>query len=459
MTWPLIPGKLGFMLDRVLVALKRGTLDTPQALLSEGGRLHTLNTAADGAQLSAFGRLRTAEANTLFDAQQEYGLNTRTAWNAAANGTLAAAASDGSASSGGNAVGPTDANTRMTPITVTATDTHYAILQSKQYVRYIPGKGHLIYVTGVFAAGVGATAAITLRSSTSGAAVDTTVQQASWSEDPFDGTGPSEVVLDFTKVQVLVIDAQMLYAGRVRVGFDIDGTLYYAHAFNIANNQAVQTLQTFNLPVRLEGRTGAASTTFRFGYFDLANGVFLETTRTTKGGTINFICCSVQSEGGKEARGVPRGAGNGITAVAVTTRRPVLSIRPKATFNSRTNRAHIELLSTLLRASTNDSYFEIVIGGTLTGASFASVDADSVTEVDVAASAITGGVTAASGTAISGQGASALLTQGELDIRTPLTLSQIDALTATQTIVSVVCTSFTGTSNVAASINWHEQSV
>jgi hypothetical protein len=68
-------------------------------------------------------------------------------------------------------------------------------------------------------------------------------------------------------------------------------------------------------------------------------------------------------------------------------------------------------------------------------------------------------VTAASGTAISGQGASALLTQGELDIRTPLTLSQIDALTATQTIVSVVCTSFTGTSNVAASINWHEQSV
>jgi len=459
MTWPLTPGKLGFMLDRVLVALKRGTLDTPQALISEGGRLHTLNTAADGAQLSAFGRLRVAEANTLFDAQQEYGLNTRTVWGAAANGTLAAAASDGSASNGGNAVGPTATDTRMTPITVTATDTHYAILQSKQYVRYIPGKGHLIYVTGVFAAGAGATAAITLRSSTSGTAVDTVVQQADWSEDPFDGTGASGVTLDFTKVQVLVIDAQMLYSGRVRVGFDIDGLLYYAHSFNIANNQAVPTLQTFNLPVRLEGRTGASSTTFRAGYFDLANGVFLETTRTTKGGTINFICCSVQSEGGKEARGFPRGAGNGVTTVAVTTRRPVLSVRPKATFNSRTNRAHIELMNAVLRATTNDSYFEIVLGGTLTGAAFASVDADSVTEVDVAATAITGGVTIAAGTAISGAGANALLTTGELDTRTPLTLAQIDALTATQTTVSVVCTSFSGTSNIAAELNWHEQSV
>jgi hypothetical protein len=413
----------------------------------------------DGAQLSAFGRMRVAEANTLFDAQQEYGLNTRTAWDAAANVTLAAAASNGSASSGGNAVGPTDASTRMTPITVTATDTHYAILQSKQYVRYIPGKGHLIYVTGVFAAGAGATAAITLRSSTSGAAVDTTIQQASWSEDAFDGTGPSGITLDFTKVQVLVIDAQMLYAGRVRVGFDIDGVLRYAHEFNIANSQAVQTLQTFNLPVRLEGRTGAASTTFRAGYFDLANGVFLETTRTTKGGTISFICCSVQSEGGKEARGFPRGAGNGITTVAVTTRRPVLSIRPKATFNSRTNRAHIELMGSLLRATTNDSYFEIVVGGTLTGASFASVDADSITEVDVAATAITGGVTISAGTAVSGSGANAVLTQGELDTRHPITLSQIDALTATQTVVSVVCTSFSGTSNIAAELNWHEQSI
>jgi hypothetical protein len=416
-------------------------------------------TIGDGAQQSAFGRLRTAEANTLFDAQQEYGLNTRSIWDAAANGTLATASSNGSASSGGNEVGPADANTGMTPITVTATDTHYAVLQSRQYVRYIPGKGHLIYVTGVFAAGSGSTAAIVLRTSTSGSAVDTTVQQVDWSEDSFDGTGQSGITIDFTKVQVLVIDAQMLYSGRARIGFDIDGVLHYAHYFKIANNQSVPTLKTFNLPVRAEGRTGASSTTFRFGYFDSNNGIFVETTRTTKGGTAYLTCCSVQSEGGKEARGLLRSASNGITTIAVTTRRPVLSIRPKATFNSRTNRGHIELLNALLRATTNDSYFEIVYGGTLTGASFSSVHADSVTEFDVAATAIADGVTIFNGFAVSGTGSGALLTSGDIDIRMPLTISQIDALTTTQNIISVVCTSVSGTSNITSALNWHEQTI
>jgi hypothetical protein len=46
---------------------------------------------------------------------------------------------------------------------------------------------------------------------------------------------------------------------------------------------------------------------------------------------------------------------------------------------------------------------------------------------------------------------------GEADFRNPLVLSQIDALTATQTPVSIVCTSFSGTSNVTGTFNWHEQ--
>ena len=37
MSFSLTPGKLGFMLSRVLVALKAGTLDTPVALVSSAG--------------------------------------------------------------------------------------------------------------------------------------------------------------------------------------------------------------------------------------------------------------------------------------------------------------------------------------------------------------------------------------------------------------------------------------
>lgn len=35
--------------------------------------------------------------------------------------------------------------------------------------------------------------------------------------------------------------------------------------------------------------------------------------------------------------------------------------------------------------------------------------------------------------------------------------SQINALAVTQPIVSLVCTSFSGTSNLSGAFNWHEQ--
>ena len=414
----------------------------------------------DSSNIDAFGRLRVSESRTFFDSQQEYGLNTRTTWDATANGTMSTASSNGSVTDGDNAVGPTNTNTRLTPITVSTTNGHYSVLQSRQYVRYIPGKSHLIFMTGIFASGSGATANIVRRTSTSGSAVDSVVPQSSWNIDKLDGTGVSGITIDFTKTQILVIQAQWLGVGRVVVGFDVDGVLYPAHQFLNANNLTVPYTQSFNLPGRLEIRnTGVAESKARVGYFDSANGIFLETVRSVAGGTINFVCCSVQSEGGAEQRGFPQSASNNGSSVAVTTRRPVLSIRPKATFNSRTNRAHIEFANYLLRATTNDSYFEIVVGGTLTGASWTSVDDTSVAEFDVSATAISGGVSTIKGFALSGQGSGAQEVGGEVDLRNPLVLKQIDALTATQIPVSIVCTSLSATSNVTAAINWHEQTL
>lgn len=467
----------------------------------------------DDAGLDAFGRVPVSLPETLFDAQQEYGLNTRTVWGAAANGTLAIASSNGSAVNGSNAVGPTDANTRMTPITVSSTNGHYAVLQSQQYTRYIPGKGHKIFVTGIFAAGANAAASLVLRTSTSGSVSDAqAVAQTDWSVDTFSSSGrnPSGITIDFTKIQILVIDAQMLYAGRVRIGFDIDGVRYWAHYFKIANEQILPTMQTFNLPVRIEGRTGASTTDFRVGYFDAANGVFLKTSRTSLGGTINFECCSVQSDGGRESRGVPRSAPpSTISTIAVTTRRPIMSIRPRATFNGRTNRAHIEALAFALRATTNDSLYEVIVGGTLTGASFVpvgnpvaagsfvtgvsyvirsvgttdftligaasntigvvftatgagagsgtAVQEESVADYDISATAITGGVIANQDFVTTGSGVTAGSANVITGIRNPLTLSQIDVLAATQTPITLVCTALSGTSNVSSVANWQEQ--
>lgn len=413
---------------------------------------------ADTVQTDAFGRLRVSQAYTLFDSQQEYGLDTRTTWDATANGTLSTPSSNGSVTNGSNAVGPTNETTRLTPITVSATSGHYSVLQSRQYVRYIPGKSHLILVTGIFSPGTVANtdarvgyfdsangiflkvtngvAGVVRRTSTSGSAVDTEVIQSAWNIDKMDGTGVSGKTIDPTKTQILFIQAQWLGVGRVVVGFDIDGVLYPCHQFLNANSLTVPYTQTFNLPVRMELRNVGTS----FGT-----------------PTIQFVCCSVQSEGGSDVRGFPFTAPPTITTTAVTTRRPVLSIRPKATYNSRTNRAHIEDLVFSLRATTNDSMYEIVVGGTLTGAAFTSVDTNSVAEYDTTATAISGGVAVVSGVVISGSGSTAGITSRDADIRNPLVLSKIDGLTATQTPFSIVCTSFSGTSNVTALANWHEQ--
>lgn len=412
---------------------------------------------ADGVQLDSFGRLRVSEAFTVFDSQQEYGLDTRTTWDATANGTLAASSSNGSVTNGSNLVGPTDSNTRMTPITVSTTSGHYAVLQSRQYIRYIPGKSHLVLLTGIFSPGTIANcdarsgyfdsangiflkvtngaASIVRRTSTSGSVVDNAVAQTSWNIDKFDGTGVSGITLDLTKTQILFIQAQWLGVGRVVVGFDVNGVLYPAHQFLNANSLVVQYTQTFNLPVRMELRnTGTSSGT----------------------PTIQFVCCSVQSEGGQDIRGFPFTAPASVTTIGVTTRRPVLSIRPKATYNSRTNRAHIRDIEIYLKATTNAALYELVLGGTLTGASFASVATESVAEYDVAATAITGGTSIIAGFVLDGGGAVAGGATTDLDIRNPIVLSQIDALTATQTPVSLVCTSVSGTSNIASGMNWHE---
>jgi len=415
----------------------------------------------DGPALDAFSRLRVSMAYSLFDSQQEYGLDTLRTWDAAANGTLAAGSSSGSAVNGSNAVGPRDVNTRLTPITVSTTNGHYSVLQSRQYTRYIPGKSHLVFLTGVFATGASSTAGFVRRTSTSGSVVDNLVAQSAWNIDKMDGTGTSGLTLDFTKTQILFISAQWLGVGRVIIGFDIDGRLYPAHQFLNANVLTVPYTQTFNLPVRMEVRnTSATTTTARSGYFDANNGVFLQTSLTAgtpPGGSIQFCCASVQTEGGQEERGFPNSSPAGITTIAVTTRRPVLSLRPKATYGGITNRAHIEGLEYLLRATTNDSLYEIVIGGTLTGAAWTSVSTNSVAEYDTTATAIAGGESIFKGFVISGSGATANTTGGAADLRNPLVLSQIDALAATQTNISIVCTSFTGTSNITAAMNWHEQ--
>lgn len=107
-----------------------------------------------------------------------------------------------------------------------------------------------------------------------------TALQANWNLDKLDGNGPSKVLLDKTKAQIVFADFEWLGVGTVAFGFFIDRVPIYCHYFHHANRQNLTWVATPNLPIRYEIRqTGAGS------------------------GTFKHICSAIISEGGADPTG------------------------------------------------------------------------------------------------------------------------------------------------------------
>lgn len=380
----------------------------------------------------AFGRLRVANPLTLFDIQHQY--NTQPLfWNDTLvfNGTISHLPDESSVS-----------------LNLTTVNGDRVTRETKRVFRYQPGKSQLVTLTGVLGAkkpfveqrlglfddsdGLffeqdSLNTKVVVRSSTSGSPVDNPINQSAWNLDKLDGTGPSGLTLDPAMAQIFCFDMQWLGVGRVRFGFVIDGHMIYCHEFNHANLLANVYMKTANLPIR----------------YDIHNvGTPASST------SMKQICCSIVSEGGFEKDGIPFTIANGATAISVTTRRPILSIRPKATFNSIINNGimlprHFHIIS-----STQNLYYEIVQGGSLTNDSFSSVDGNSIMEFDVAGSAITGGRVIDSGyiAATSQAGGSAGVDTG---ILSKVPLGSTEPLT-------IVATSLSSSTDTFGSFTWSE---
>ena len=320
--------------------------------------------------LEAFGRLRIANPETVFDSQFQYDLQPLIYQALTANGgavTHVAAEANATLSLDGTASGS-------------------AILQSKQYHRYIPGKGQLIVMTGIMRTAVAGVTkrmgyfdadngiyweqngttdmAIVRRTKTSGSVVNNRAVQSEWNLDKLDGTGPSGLTLDVTKAQILMIDLQWLGMGRVRVGFDIGGHLIYAHEFNCANILTVPYMVTANLPVRWEITGGTIA-------------------------TLKAQCASVQSEGGSDRySGYNFGYTRASLSAGSSTQTYAFSVRPKATFNSIVNRSLIRPTGFMLTVTgASPVLLEVYYGTTMGGApSFADMEGTySGLQVDTAA--------------------------------------------------------------------------
>ncbi len=89
------------------------------------------------------------------------------------------------------------------------------------------------------------------RSSTSGSnQTDTDVSQSNWNIDPMNGTGPSGLTIDPTKILSMVIEYTAIN-GIVKTGFLISGNIYWAHVFDHSLLAVPYILYTC-LPIRFE---------------------------------------------------------------------------------------------------------------------------------------------------------------------------------------------------------------
>jgi hypothetical protein len=249
--------------------------------------------------------------------------------------------------------------------------------QTRQYIRYQPGKSQLVFVTmvpligdstnvkrqiglfdasnGIFLQFTGTAPSIVRRTFAGGSASDTaTVAQASWNIDPMLGSGPSGVTLDFTKSQILGIDLEWLGVGRVRVGF-----FHPVHQFLNTNSLATVYMTTANLPI-----------TYR-----------IEATGTTTGiADLHQICSMVASEGGFDSdRGYKFSASNLITPVTVNnTDVLVLALHvdpncPAGGSIANQATAYIENVEVFV-SSADSIYWKLIYGATLDNTGWADVN-------------------------------------------------------------------------------------
>ena len=342
-------------------------------------------TTQDSEALDAFGRFRVSQPYSIFDTQFTYD-------------KMPLFFEETFVGNGSVTHQPNISAVRLSTGGVNTNDE--SIFTSRRYFRYQPGKSAFVAFTsilgakksnvtkrigmfdadnGVFFEQDGTNFKVVRRTKTSGAVVDNVINQADWNLDVLDGSGKSGITLDESKDNIYVMDYQWLGAGRIRFGFDFGGQITYCHQIKFANTEAVPFMSTGDLPFE----------------------VSIKNTGTAVSSTdLDFTCLAVMSEGGFNPLGIPGSVQN--TALRnVTTGNdplPIISMRPRTIFNSITNRDLVIPKSFGIVSEDATVRYEIILNGSLTGASFTHVDTtNSVVEFDVAATAITGGLVIASG--------------------------------------------------------------
>jgi hypothetical protein len=351
-----------------------------------------------------------------------------------------------------------DSNERLVKMTLGGSNTGSVTRQSRQYIRYQPGRTASALFTGVmgtatdnvtqrigmfdddngmFFEQTSTEKRVVIRNSSSGATIDDPVGQSSWNVDKLDGTGTSGVTIDWTKNQVFIIDYLWLGTAAVAFGFILDAAPVWCHIEPQSNLNTTSFTQTGVLPVR----------------YQIVNDT------TAAAAEMKMICAAVKSKGGVEnERALPFSAATGTAGRSIGgTLDPVIGIRHKDTFNSIVNRGITIPYGVNITTEDQGIRWAVLYDPTsVTGASWVSADADSHMEYDISATAISDGIEIISGFLLVGNGNNDIGNLSNvINSRLPLGLDAAGA-SGSGIALYVVAESFTGTATVRASMEWGE---
>ena len=245
-----------------------------------------------------------------------------------------------------------------------------AIIQSREYVLYQPGKSRLTYLTGVLKPSAGfqgtsyigsfdASAGYAFGYDTNGifitertAGVDTKVYQSSWNGDQLDD-------ISFEKAQIFTMDQEWLGVGQVRLGCIDAGKYRICHKFTHKNELDSPYFAMAKLPVRYEVESDGSA------------------------GSLRMICGTVLSEGGFNSLGKKFGTDSFATRTTTgTTTIPIFSIRLKNTYPYINTSIKIQQIDLINLANTKLGYWTIIYNPTsLTGTFIDSPDPNSSSQI------------------------------------------------------------------------------
>jgi hypothetical protein len=393
---------------------------------------NTVVTFANDYTTTSIGALRVAETQNVFESLFSFDKQT-TIW-------------DETLTSGGTST--FNANTNSVDLTLPTTNGASVVRQTFRRIRYNPSRtvqvlsagtlgapkanvrkriGQFDTLDGVFFEIDGTNVYVVRRTSTSGSAVDNRTAQADWNIDKFDGTGPSGVTIDFSKHNLFYMQYAFQGFGDIVYGFYFNGKVRFCHRERISNVLTVPSMRTGHLPCRVEitnTGTAASSTTLSYNSFAIKN----------------------EGQNG-DFEGQVRSYSSAPLKTISTTIVPIISIRLGTGFE----RAIADIIKTTIFVQTADEViWSVYLNPTLTGSTFAVTN--SYVQLDIAATAMTGGIELLSG--ILGQQNSS----SELSIETLKLINSYlgVSLAGTQQIITLAARNRTGTADVLSAISWRE---